>query len=77
MYRSTISSTYVPAVHLAIHFLELERAPDDKLKSIVLLGSMSRLAAHLTSFTGFLTQEQRLGKPRLKVPYTLRQSLGC
>jgi len=28
------------AAHLAIHFLELERKPDDTLKSIVLLGSM-------------------------------------
>jgi len=31
-----------PAAHLAIHFLELEREPDDTLKSIVMLGSMGR-----------------------------------
>lgn len=37
----------VQAVHLAIHFLELERKPDDALKSIVLLGSMGKLPGRL------------------------------
>lgn len=34
------SSASTLAAHLAIHFLELGRKPDDTLKSIVLIGSM-------------------------------------
>ena len=33
------------AAHLAIHFLELGRKPDDTLKSLVLIGSMGRLSS--------------------------------
>ena len=41
-------SATAPAAHLAIHFLELERKPDDALKSIVLLGSMGRFPGCLS-----------------------------
>ena len=46
-----ISSAASPAAHLAIHFLELERKPDDTLKSIVLIGSMGRSPGYFFCWT--------------------------
>lgn len=45
--RSTVNmiiilSAYILAAHLAMHYLELARKPEDSLKSLVLLGSMGR-----------------------------------
>jgi len=42
IYAAIVLSTSTPAAHLAIHFLELEHKSDNTLKSIAMLGSMSR-----------------------------------
>ena len=76
MHAKLVLPVYTPAAHLAIHFLELERKPDDTLKSIVLLGSMSRFPVVPVGWTWPLMQEQPLGRLHLGGQCTLRQSLG-